>query len=412
MRNLLLVFLLASSSLFAQQKAVKVPVVNNYVANGYLYTPKDYATNTGAKYPVIIFYHGRGEAGKVPTLLLRQGLTRLLNEGMTLDSITNPADGKKYSFIVLSLQDTVFSTPVTWLPYMVKFLKENYRIDSTRIYLTGLSAGGQNSFYSSITSIAAAQTVAAIIPMSIAGTGKHASIDRIGTYKIKSWFFCGDNDQTVTLKPTQTAFDECNRVYPNSSKLTIYRGGHTGWNTFYNRNYKDAVSGLSLYEWLLTNKKGVDAAPLPSLPVKLVSFQVRRSTKGNLLTWTSESEDNFDRYEVEKSSDGKNFSLIAKRNGGFKNYSHADFNFSNDAFYRLKMVDKNGFFSYSKIIAISGVGQILNVSVYDLNGRLLISKMTNDVGQFKASVKGFKTGFMVVTDKFGNQFAETIIPIK
>ena len=94
------------------------------------------------------------------------------------------------------------------------------------------------------------------------------------------------------------------------------------------------------------------------LPVKLLDFS--GSLRNNVATiqWKTESEVNFDRFEVERSSKNNNFSTIGTetaRGGSSRtaSYSFAD-NLANETenvfHYRLKMIDTDGKFTYSHII--------------------------------------------------------------
>ncbi len=47
------------------------------------------------------------------------------------------------------------------------------------------------------------------------------------------------------------------------------------------------------------------------LPIKFTGFKVSRSNNHNLLQWTTANETGYDRYEVEHSSDGSSFAVIA-----------------------------------------------------------------------------------------------------
>jgi hypothetical protein len=97
------------------------------------------------------------------------------------------------------------------------------------------------------------------------------------------------------------------------------------------------------------------------LPVKLVSFAVSFSErKTALLTWETAFELNNEKYEIEKSADGINYTSIAVLNGqgdgiGKKTYTYDDRSFTpgSTAFYRLKQTDYNGQITFSKIVYIS-----------------------------------------------------------
>lgn len=260
---------------FAQGSQVLVTVPKDATggtAQGWLHLPSDY--NTGKiNYPVVFFYHGIGEAGTNPNTLLNQGVPQLIAQGMSFDNTTNPVDGKKYSFIILSLQDASWSPDPKWLPYEIAWLRKNYRIDTTRIYVTGLSAGGECSFYSTCDNDAVSSNVAACVSMSAASIWQGTpDFSLINKYQIKTWFICGTQDNIVGTAPTTNYNNDCNSVYPNSSKVTWFVGSHCCWNTYYDVNYKDAVSGLSVWQWLLTNtlKKS-----LQTLPVRFIHIDIK-----------------------------------------------------------------------------------------------------------------------------------------
>jgi Secretion system C-terminal sorting domain len=98
-----------------------------------------------------------------------------------------------------------------------------------------------------------------------------------------------------------------------------------------------------------------------SLPVELVSFTGKTKQGKALLTWATASEKNNAGFDIEKSFDGKNFDKIAfvKGNGIStitQNYNFTDNNFTQNAYYRLKQVDIDGTFDYSKTIALNTEG--------------------------------------------------------
>jgi hypothetical protein len=90
------------------------------------------------------------------------------------------------------------------------------------------------------------------------------------------------------------------------------------------------------------------------LPVTLVSFKATQSAEGPLLSWTTADEKDFDRFEVEQSAAPKNgFIKIGTVKGGGSAYSYLDGAASTGAnYYRLKMVDADGTYAYSKIVTV------------------------------------------------------------
>ncbi|HEV7780141.1 MAG TPA: T9SS type A sorting domain-containing protein [Chitinophagaceae bacterium] len=94
------------------------------------------------------------------------------------------------------------------------------------------------------------------------------------------------------------------------------------------------------------------------LPVGLLSFAGSKCNNDVCLLWTVENEQNFSHYEVEKSNNGTVFSSctssIARNTGGREQYNTVDIQPANgNNYYRLKMVNGDGSYSYSKIISVN-----------------------------------------------------------
>ncbi len=97
------------------------------------------------------------------------------------------------------------------------------------------------------------------------------------------------------------------------------------------------------------------------LPVKLDNFSASYTNSSNVLvSWTVSNEMNASHYEVERSEDGINFSDIGNVNAGLSSNAEHDYTFndylasihSSLVYYRLKMVEISGNFTYSKIIPL------------------------------------------------------------
>lgn len=92
-----------------------------------------------------------------------------------------------------------------------------------------------------------------------------------------------------------------------------------------------------------------------ALPVRLAAFGGKPTGEGNLLNWSTAEESNFDRFAVQKSADGKSFREIGSVKGGASSYEYRDTESEGGKqYYRLKMIDTDGTFAYSKIIVIDG----------------------------------------------------------
>ncbi len=91
-------------------------------------------------------------------------------------------------------------------------------------------------------------------------------------------------------------------------------------------------------------------------PVLLNSFNSKLIENSIELNWQTQSEINNNYFEIERSNDGNNFTCIGKvlaqKNVSINDYSFKDAqpNFINH--YRLKQIDKDGKFVYSKILYV------------------------------------------------------------
>jgi ELWxxDGT repeat protein len=98
------------------------------------------------------------------------------------------------------------------------------------------------------------------------------------------------------------------------------------------------------------------------LPLTLLNFTGSVYNKSVHLNWTTVTEINTAYFEVERGSSNSRFETIGKVNAignstDKKEYSYEDINAMNGSankiFYRLKMVDADGKFTYSKVITVS-----------------------------------------------------------
>lgn len=99
-----------------------------------------------------------------------------------------------------------------------------------------------------------------------------------------------------------------------------------------------------------------------ALPVTLISFKALSEGQTASLSWSTSEETNSDRFDIERSQNGKNWRKIGsvashKESSSNQYYSFADPSpLRGDNFYRLKMVDLDETFAYSRIEALNFKG--------------------------------------------------------
>jgi predicted peptidase len=193
-----------------------------------LHLPNIYEKNKS--YPLILFLHGAGERGN-DTSLLKVGLPKLLKTA------------RAYPFILVAPQCPVDSWWTRELDVLSTFLKdflEHHAVDKKRIYLTGLSMGGDGTWR-----LAALHPTwfAAIVP--ICGRDKTNSVAKLK--KIPTWAFHGAKDDIVPVSESRKVVRGINRLGGNA-KLTVYPDAdHNAWD----RAYKTK----ELYEWLFAQHR-------------------------------------------------------------------------------------------------------------------------------------------------------------
>jgi hypothetical protein len=141
------------------------------------------------------------------------------------------------------------------------------------------------------------------------------------------------------------------------------------------------------------------------LPVHLISFSAKRQNNGVKVNWKVDNESAMNAYEIERSSDGKQFSKIASVQALNQTLSHSyevsDLQpLSGWSYYRLKQVNHNGSSSFSKIervdfshrysvfiypnpakgtVTIEGIGQFRKAELIDAQGKIIMQwNITNN----------------------------------
>lgn len=289
MRGILILglFLITGSFIHAQgnQTSINVPITSNTSPTqpALLHLPVNY-NNTQKNYPLLVFLHGAGEASKYPDLSKiyenssRGGPAYFIANNQWPENFINPADGQQYQFIVLSPQATNWSTRAAGLNWIIDFMVRNYRVDKNRIYLTGVSAGGDglvcytshiNGNVDNYTVVNPIYKAAAIVPMSAAiGNPTQEMQNTTIADNVHVWGFGSESDIHGVNTHLYVDGDYNNNSCDCSGlgtlgRFTSYSGGHCCWNTFYDPGYREIISGksMSIYEWMLQFSRGASNTP-------------------------------------------------------------------------------------------------------------------------------------------------------
>jgi LysM repeat protein/pimeloyl-ACP methyl ester carboxylesterase len=203
--------LVCSAQLYAMRNVV--PDAYNfwlYLPNGYkdcraerLQAKSKQDKSIPAPLPIVIFLHGRSLSGT--------DLNKVRNYG-TLEALSG---GRKINAIVLAPQVKMGDW---WRPNrvmnIVKWVSENYDVDTSRIYVLGMSLGGYGAM-----DFAAAYPKETAAAMALCGgsTRKNADLGRLS--EVPLWIMHGTADQAVPVSESRRVVKAIKAVNANAPRL-------------------------------------------------------------------------------------------------------------------------------------------------------------------------------------------------
>jgi predicted peptidase len=245
-----------------------LPVVGQRVETGFLdrtvtvggtphryqvYVPASYAGSM-QRWPVILFLHGGGERGSDGLLQTAVGLPAAIRGGSA-----------RYPAIVVMPQvptDSVWlGTPAQVAMAALDQTLAEFRADPERVYLTGLSLGGNGTWnlaYRSPERFAAIAPICGFIsvrpqlrasrPIVPADSGDAftAIARRLG--RLPTWVFHGEVDPVVPVSESRRAAEALRAAGADVRYTEVLGGGHNVWDGTY--------ASPQFQEWLFAQRRG------------------------------------------------------------------------------------------------------------------------------------------------------------
>lgn len=200
------------------------------------------------EFPLLIFMHGLGEKGDNLEVVKRNGPPNLISNGKW---------DKDLPFIVISpqLPSRYNNWPAVLVNDVLEYVLKNYKVDLDRIYLTGLSLGG-NGVWNFL--VKYPEKIAAAVPIAGWGNTNLACV----AAEVPVWAFHGDADGTIAVNRAIGMINSVNNCSPSvPAELTIYPGvGHNSWARTY-----DLSAGHDIYTWMLSYTNKREAANIPPI---------------------------------------------------------------------------------------------------------------------------------------------------
>lgn len=197
----------------------------------YLYFPETYDDTEDEKFPLLLFLHGGGEAGDSLVKVKRNGPPKLI------------ARGKKFPFLILAPQNP--HKKKWWdtesLKQLLDTIVANNRVDTDRLYLTGLSRGGGAAWEMAVQY---PETFAALaVVCGMAPTPYASWIDK----DMPIWVFHGAEDESIPVSESDEMVKKL-REMQYDVRYTKYKGvGHDSWIKAYETE--------TLYDWLMAQRR-------------------------------------------------------------------------------------------------------------------------------------------------------------
>lgn len=226
---LLIVFLFNTVPTFAQEmtgnfkKEVKTSIDVRYI----LELPQ----NQKEKFPLLVFLHGSGE------------------RGTDIEMVKNHSP---FTYQHLMKADVAILAPQcdanTWwdthaIYELIQSISKTYNVDTSRIYLTGLSMGGWGTWKLATEH---PELFAAVAPVcGVTDTNIYKNVEVLKNTPVQ--IYHGALDDIVSPTMSIEIYQKLKKVNPNCSLTIFPNDNHNSWDSTY--------SNPAFYEWLLAQKR-------------------------------------------------------------------------------------------------------------------------------------------------------------
>jgi len=241
--------------------------------------------NATGPLPVFIMFPGSGESGNDPSKAYVNGPMAFVKNGWTPNFII--------AFAQTPYTYGTYNNPaaIPFLRAAIQAVISNLPVDKSKIYLTGLSYGADHVMrYIQSEDDAHYVPIAGIIVMSMAmsgsvGTSPNDSLGGNDTRlaKMRIIGFCGTQDSF--FQSMQRFFTVLLKGAGYNEDFISYNAGHSGWNQFYDNNYK-GPKGLNIYDDAI---QSTTPAPVVAPPV-VVPPPVTKTIKSILITYSDNTQ--------------------------------------------------------------------------------------------------------------------------
>ncbi len=193
--------------------------------------------------------------------------------------------------------------------------------------------------------------------IAICRSGKMLSIEERSSIVVRDTIPL--STQRLKIQNYEWQFDPTNFTQPNLQAYLVDK--------FLSTRSLISLTTTTIIPFSVTNDSGSTSKnrfeilfePVYILPLKINSIKAYKMPTGIRIDWTTRNDISIDRYEVQKSANGKQFTpvtaLQAEHSTFPKNYFYFDSNPVNgNNYYRIKSINQSGTQEYSEIVNVKG----------------------------------------------------------
>jgi predicted esterase len=202
---------------------------------GYMvYLPENYEADTNKTWPLLFFLHGYGDRGDNLFLLPKASPFMYIREKGPLPFIIAAP--------LLNTDHTLF--PNEYMDGALAEIMADYRVDKKRIYLTGMSMGGEAAYRFALNqpdTFAAVSPLCAYLPNNTDPT----TLEKVKGLPL--WAIHGSDDQIIALARGQQAANAFKKAGADIRFSILAGHDHDVWT--------DTYSDSKFYDWFIQYKK-------------------------------------------------------------------------------------------------------------------------------------------------------------
>lgn len=201
-----------------------------------IYLPNGYEKEDLKSFPAIFFLHGASLRGNDLEMIKKYGIPKLIKEG------------KDFDFIIISPQCPSNLTWVSeeWFLKTFEDVKSKYRLDTNRVYLTGMSLGGEGTWYIAEKYPYLFAAIAPVCGRTSTIRSINKDVEKIANLPI--WIFHGALDKVY---PVRESDDIYNKLIKINENVIYTRYSDLGHGATHDTTYKND----DLYKWFLKHTK-------------------------------------------------------------------------------------------------------------------------------------------------------------